>query len=46
MVGNRWRRNSSFRLSLCIVPLVFLSPAAEQNYKALTVPATIDSISR
>lgn len=29
-----------------IVPLAFLSPAAKQNYKALTVTAKIDSISR
>jgi hypothetical protein len=28
-----------------IVLLAFLRPAAEQNYKALTVPAKIDSIS-
>jgi hypothetical protein len=32
--------------SVYIVLLAFLSPAAEQNYKALTVPAKIDSISR
>ena len=29
-----------------IVPLAFLSPAAKQNYKALTVTAKIDSIPR